>query len=52
MKHVLGAFVPSASLGALDVRRSVLVAAPMSAAAMMSTVDSVLADIAAIWPTV
>jgi hypothetical protein len=52
MKHVLGAFVPSASLGALDVRRSMLAAAPMNAAARMSTVDSVLADIAAIWPTV
>ena len=52
MTKVVGTFAPSAQLGALDVRRSMLVSASASTAAAMSTVDSVLADIATIWPTV
>jgi len=52
MTHVVGTAAPLAVLGALDVRRSVLINATASTAVLMSTVDSVLGDIAAIWPTV
>lgn len=52
MTHVVGTLAPSALLGALDVRRSALANASASTVTLMSTVDSVLADIAAIWPTV
>ncbi len=52
MTNVVGASAPFALLGALDARRSVLVKASASTAALMSTVDSVLGDIATIWPTV
>ena len=52
MTHVIAVSAPMALLGALDVRRSTLVNATANAAALMSTVDSVLADIANIWPTV
>jgi hypothetical protein len=52
MTHVVGAFAPSTSLGALDVRRSMLVRANGRTATLMGMADSVLADMAAIWPTV
>ncbi len=52
MTHVVGTSAPLALLGALDVRRSVLANATVNAAALMNTVDSVLDDIATIWPTV
>lgn len=52
MTQVVGTFARSAVLGALDVRRSMLVNASAGTAALISAVDSVLADIAAIWPTV
>jgi hypothetical protein len=44
--------VPTALLGALDVRRSTLINATANAASLMNTIDSVLADMATIWPTV
>jgi hypothetical protein len=52
MTHLFAVSVPSARLGALDVRRATLMNATASASSLMSTVDAVLADIAAIWPTV
>jgi hypothetical protein len=52
MKHVLGTGAPTVTLGTLDTRRSALMPAPAQSAALMAAVDSVLADIAAIWPTV
>jgi hypothetical protein len=52
MTHLFSATGPSALLGALDVRRSALMNATANSAALMSSIDAVLADIAAIWPTV
>lgn len=52
MAHVVGAAAPTAILGALDTRRSALMPATAQSKALITTVDLVLADIAAIWPTV
>jgi hypothetical protein len=52
MTHLFTGAAPSALLGALDVRRSALMNATANSVALMSSIDAVLADIAAIWPTV
>ena len=52
MTHVVGSGAPTVILSSLDTRRSALMPAPVQSAALMATVDSVLADIAVIWPTV
>jgi hypothetical protein len=53
MTHVLGSFAPSGTvMGVLDMRRSKLIPAAGNTQALMATVDSVIADIASIWPAV
>ena len=52
MTQVIGPLAPTAGLDALDARRSKLIPFTAQSLSLMKTVDAVLADIAAIWPTV